>query len=356
MEVSSSSTSAIVPWRPSRGVCCCRMSKDRYGFTIVLQSLDLTDVEKDIIQTRYLSMLENFQKRSQRYAILFFVGHFIITVGSLFVPALLSVQNSTYATAHSEFGSQVYWITFALSLLVTMCNGMLTLFKVDKKYYFLNTTMERLRSEGWQYVGLTGRYSGQTQGIIPTHQNQFLTFTHHIEKIKMKQVEEEYYKMEEKTEKAQPGAQSSNAASELYPLSPEKPLSMMKQAVPGPVQDTVQSFIDAQQEPPVDLRALSRGNTRARLMSDEMPSPVLSSRPAMTVLPSMASLSPRSQPGPLSLTDALSAPSAPSVPSVPSAPSSVSFVIEPEVSTGAAHKTDVAAPIGNDVNDDHDSV
>ena len=251
-------STAIVSQKPSRGWLCCRESKDRYGFSLVLHSLDLTDVEKEIIQTRYLSMLENFQKRARQYASLFFVGHFIITVGSLFVPALLSIQNSSYATTHSEFGSQVYWLTFALSLMVTMCNGMITLFKVDKKYYFLNTTMERLRSEGWQYVGLTGRYSGH--GITPTHQNQFLTFTHHIEKIKMKQVEEEYYKMQEKSETTPPVS----TAIDLYPLSPDKPLSMMKQAVPGPVQDTVQSLLQAQE---VDLRLL-RGNTHALLLSD----------------------------------------------------------------------------------------
>ena len=251
-------STAIVSQKPSRGWLCCRESKDRYGFSLVLHSLDLTDVEKEIIQTRYLSMLENFQKRARQYASLFFVGHFIITVGSLFVPALLSIQNSSYATTHSEFGSQVYWLTFALSLMVTMCNGMITLFKVDKKYYFLNTTMERLRSEGWQYVGLTGRYSGH--GITPTHQNQFLTFTHHIEKIKMKQVEEEYYKMQEKSETTPPVS----AAIDLYPLSPDKPLSTMKQTVPGPVQDTVQSLLQAQE---VDLRLL-RGNTQALLLSD----------------------------------------------------------------------------------------
>ena len=275
-------STAIVSQKPSRGWLCCRESKDRYGFSLVLHSLDLTDVEKEIIQTRYLSMLENFQKRARQYASLFFVGHFIITVGSLFVPALLSIQNSSYATTHSEFGSQVYWLTFALSLMVTMCNGMITLFKVDKKYYFLNTTMERLRSEGWQYVGLTGRYSGH--GITPTHQNQFLTFTHHIEKIKMKQVEEEYYKMQEKSETTPPVS----TAIDLYPLSPDKPLSMMKQAVPGPVQDTVQSLLHAQE---VDLRLL-RGNTHALLLSDaSSASASASSVPSLPILSLPASAS-----------------------------------------------------------------
>ena len=338
----SAPSTAIVIRNSSRGWCCCRMSKDRFGFTNVLQSLHLSDVEKEIIQIRYLSMLENFQKRAQRYAILFFVGHFIITVGSLFVPALLSVQNSTYATTHSEFGSQVYWITFALSLLVTMCNGMLTLFKVDKKYYFLNTTMERLRSEGWQYVGLTGRYSGH--GIVPTHKNQFLTFTHHIEKIKMKQVEEEYHKMEEKTDKHPPGAPASNAANELYPLSPDKPLSMMKQTVPGPVQDTVQSFIDAQQDAPVDLRALSRVNTRPRLLSGAS-SPVTSAMAA-----------PLSPLDPLVLTVA---PSSDHSTIHSNVLSSVSFVVEPEQAhavTSASNRDEATGAIGNEVHNDHDSV
>ena len=274
-------STAIVSQKPSRGWLCCRESKDRYGFSLVLHSLDLTDVEKEIIQTRYLSMLENFQKRARQYASLFFVGHFIITVGSLFVPALLSIQNSSYATTHSEFGSQVYWLTFALSLMVTMCNGMITLFKVDKKYYFLNTTMERLRSEGWQYVGLTGRYSGH--GITPTHQNQFLTFTHHIEKIKMKQVEEEYYKMQEKSETTPPVS----AAIDLYPLSPDKPLSTMKQTVPGPVQDTVQSLLQAQE---VDLRLL-RGNTQALLLSDASSASSASVSASASSVPSLPILS-----------------------------------------------------------------
>ena len=83
-----------------------------------------------------------------------------------------------------------------MSLLVTMSNGVLTLFKVEKKYYYLHTVLEQLLSEAWQYVGLTGRYSGELcKPEKPTHKNQFVFFTHAIERIKMKQVEEEYYKL-----------------------------------------------------------------------------------------------------------------------------------------------------------------
>jgi hypothetical protein len=72
----------------------------------------------------------------------------------------------------------------------------MTLFKIDKKFYFLHTTYEQLMSEAWQYIHLSGKYSGYyLKGGTPTHQNQYVFFCHNLEKIKLKQVEEEYYKL-----------------------------------------------------------------------------------------------------------------------------------------------------------------
>ncbi len=226
---------------------CLTKYKDRSNFQNILQDLDLSEVHKEIIRIRYLSILENFQRRARNYSYVFFSGHFIVTVGSLFVPALLSIQNSDKNYSFGvNFSIQVYWTTFVISLLVTIFNGILTLFKVDKKHYFLNTTLERLRSEGWQYFSLTGRYSGHLIGHQkPTHANQFMYFTHYVEKIKLKQVEEEYYKAEEKT----PTTPNSNHAnnsnnSELYPPSPDQPINSTE--VPEPVKDAVNSLIKSQ--------------------------------------------------------------------------------------------------------------
>jgi hypothetical protein len=243
----------VIIYEPHINWCCCTTYKDRSKFKNILQHLEISDVQKQIIESRYLNILENLQKRARNHSIVFFVGHFIITVGSLLVPALLSIQNSDKSFTFSgiDFNVQIYWTTFIISLLVTMWNGILTLFKIDKKYYFIHTTLERLRSEGWQYFGLTGRYSGHLTGNNkPTHTNQFVFFTHYIEKIKMKQIEEEYYKTDEKSSQAptifNQNGTVINTQSELYPPSPDKPITSMTQNIPEPIKDTLHSIIKSQ--------------------------------------------------------------------------------------------------------------
>ena len=220
---------------------CCTYYKDRSYFQNILQEIELTDVQKQIIVTRYLDILENFQRRARNYSYIYFSGQFIITVGSLFVPALLSIQNSdkSYTFSGDFFSVEVYWITFVISLLVTISNGILTLFKVNKKYYFLKTALERLRSEGWQYFSLTGRYSYYNNRQVTTHFNQFVYFCHYIEKLKMKQVEEEYYKAEEKVSES-----NISHSQELYAPSPDQPINSM--IIPEPVQEAVNSLIKSQ--------------------------------------------------------------------------------------------------------------
>jgi hypothetical protein len=159
----------------------------------------------------------------------------------------MSIQNSDerYTVTNSNFTIQVYWATFIISLLVTIFNGIMTLFKVDKKYYFLNTILERLRSEGWQYFSLTGRYDGRLiQNNKPTHKNQFIYFTRYIEKFKMKQVEEEYYKTDDKIENNSNGSTyNQNGNINEFPASLDIPLTSMKDKEPDEVKQAVDSLI-----------------------------------------------------------------------------------------------------------------
>ena len=215
--------------------------------------VSLSALQKLILLERFIPLMNEYEQRCFFFAVLFHTMRFIITVGSLIVPALLSIQYSTpgQVAGTSEFSYQIYWVTWVISLLVTISNGVLTLFKVEKKYYLLHTNLEHLRSEGWQFIGLSGRYSGfYTPNDKPSHSNQFLFFCHTVEKIKMKQVEEEYFKINDAVQTTTPSKTTTSEADKpqlisdgLVPPTPlnhvlKQLLTNMGQTVDGTNQQT----------------------------------------------------------------------------------------------------------------------
>lgn len=163
-------------------------------FENVLENIPLEPLKKQILLARYNKLVLDLEQQTFRISICFHTSRTIITVGSLIVPALLSIQ---YTNSNGS-NLTIYWTTWVVSLLVTICNGLSTLLKLDKNYYHLHTVREQLISDGWQYAELTGKYSGfHTPHRAATHDNQFIYFSHSIEKIRMQQIQEEYFKVSE---------------------------------------------------------------------------------------------------------------------------------------------------------------
>jgi hypothetical protein len=161
---------------------------------------DLTLQQRDVIKHRYKFLMKEYRYRATLHSLIFYILRLTITVGSLAVPALLSIQTMS--------GNQqsMYWLTWSLSLSVTTANGVMTLFKLDKRFFLLHGTMEKLRTEMWQYVQLSGRYSGHHGHTKPTHKNQYIYFCSHLERIRMKHIEEEYIKMSDLADSHHPPA------------------------------------------------------------------------------------------------------------------------------------------------------
>jgi hypothetical protein len=178
-----------------------------------IETTPLTQTQKSILQLRFLSLLYEYRNRSIYYSYYFNTLRIIISVGSLIVPALLSVQY-TPANTEGQTNVEMYWVVWTLSLMVTISNAVISLLKVDKKYYTLNTTYQHLLSEGWQYIELSGKYSGfYTPSEIPTYENQFIHFCNILEKIRIRNVQDEFYKVEDHSH-----------AAKIDPLAPPTPL------------------------------------------------------------------------------------------------------------------------------------
>jgi hypothetical protein len=162
-----------------------------YQIKQALGTITLRADQRTIFEEHYLSIIEVSHYKCRKIACLFHTNRLIITIGSIIVPALLSIQ---YNQTTTQFSTSIYWCAWILSLSVTISNGFLTLFKFDKKYFLFHATYEQLRSEGWQYLALTGSYNTKDQ---QTHEQQFNKFMHTVEKILMRQAQEQYIKLQE---------------------------------------------------------------------------------------------------------------------------------------------------------------
>jgi hypothetical protein len=151
------------------------------------QLTELTTLQRDTVKARYRFLMAEYRRRTVLYSFLFYLLRILMTVGSLVVPALISLKSTG---SSSEDG--IYWLTWSISLAVTTSNGLLTLFKLDKRFFLIHAVAERLRSETWQYLTLGGRYSGHYGGHRPSHRNQYAFYVSRLEKIRMKHVDEEY--------------------------------------------------------------------------------------------------------------------------------------------------------------------
>jgi hypothetical protein len=211
----------------------CRRTKLR-NFNVLVDTAELPDYKKELLKFRYLKILRDFQNRCRWYSSIFHNCRIMVSVGSLLVPALMSIQyskNSLFSSIQS-FEVPIYWATWAISLMVTIANGIYTLFKIDKRYYFLHSVYEKLQSEGYQYLSLTGKYSGRLNKTkrAPTHENQFIYFCHNIEKIKLSQVYEEFFKLSE-TNSSTPVQQQNEEKPSTSPQSQPLPLENLAQTM-----------------------------------------------------------------------------------------------------------------------------
>ncbi len=236
----------------------CRRKKLHNLESLILHSQSLDDYRKEILKIRYLRILWDFQNRCKFYSWIYHACRIMVTVGSLLVPALMSIQYSkeNLFSFTQSLEIPIYWTTWAISLMVTIANGIFTLFKIDKKYYFLHSIYEKLQSEGYQYLSLTGKYSGilNRNKRRPTHENQFIYFCHNIEKIKMSQVFEEFLKI---NDNSTPSNHPSENRNENQPTTSSAAPINMYETIP---MERLGSFIQRRQDVSSDSSIASRAD------------------------------------------------------------------------------------------------
>ena len=154
----------------------------------IIDTLELDyETDRGILKSRFLSEVVEYEKRKLKTKKYYDIFRFIVTTGSILLPAILSLGQMDPAKLPKNFDQITYWASWTISLMVTTSNGFLQLFSLDKNYFEYALTTEQLKTEGWQYFQLSGKYEDDI-----SHKEAYKAFSKSIENIKRKQVEKEY--------------------------------------------------------------------------------------------------------------------------------------------------------------------
>ena len=153
----------------------------------IINTLNIDDTKKNIIRGRFLNEVNLYDGKIVSVKKWYDFFRFTITMGSILLPALLSIGQMDPNKLPKNFDQVSYWGSWILSLTVTVSNGFLQLFSLDKNYFMYSLVSENLKTEGWQYFQLSGKYED-----MPDHSFGYKIFCKSVESIKRKQIEQEY--------------------------------------------------------------------------------------------------------------------------------------------------------------------
>lgn len=155
-------------------------------------SNEISEEERVYMKMRYLRTLAKLDESTKRCGFWYTGLGSVVTVGSLIVPALISVQDRpVQSNADTEDKAQhennVYWTVWGISLAVTAANAIIKMLQLDKTYITRNIRLNQLKSEGTRYLACSGAYAQ-----CATRQERFRLFTDNVERIKAEQTLEEF--------------------------------------------------------------------------------------------------------------------------------------------------------------------
>ena len=143
--------------------------------------------DNEIIKNRFLYEVMNYEYKRDNVQKYYNGLRFVMTIGSILLPAILSIGQMDPTKLPKNFDTITYWTSWSLSLTITACNGFLQLFSLDKNYIAYSLVVEQLKTEGWQYFQLSGKYEN-----AQNHGQAFKQFCKSVEGVKRKQIEQEY--------------------------------------------------------------------------------------------------------------------------------------------------------------------
>jgi hypothetical protein len=145
----------------------------RTDLDALVDSLHLPPEQEHFLRSRWLENVLWMEAAAQRTRTRYYALRLTTVVGAVIVPALVSI-NALGSTA-----TAITWLTFAVSLVVAVSAAVEGFFRFGERWRHYRGLVEELKSEGWDFYELSGRY--RTDGA--THETAFPAFVDRVNDV-----------------------------------------------------------------------------------------------------------------------------------------------------------------------------
>ena len=139
----------------------------------LIESLDLTETQKELLRSRYLDQVAWMGSRAKRARGRYLWVRVPAILGSILIPPLVTLTINS-----SGSDDRLKWLTFAISLSVALLAAVEEFFHFGNSWRHYRRTAETLKSTGWRFLLLTGPYRH-----FASHAAAYPSFTERIEDI-----------------------------------------------------------------------------------------------------------------------------------------------------------------------------
>lgn len=175
--------------------CCQKLVKFEVDSYAIIKILPLSSFRKEILRRRYSDNIGNYQQTRDCIRFTYRLFQIIISIGSIIVPALLSVLMTEYVQTN-DYDVEINIIVLIMSIIVSICSNVIHIFKLDEMYHLYAITVEKLKTLWFHYSSLSGPFLGTT------HNTSFAIFVNMMEEIIINQKFQEY--VDSKSDKNKP--------------------------------------------------------------------------------------------------------------------------------------------------------
>ena len=143
----------------------------------LIAALELPELNKQFLRARWLEQVIWMDERAWDSVRWYYILRLTTIIGGVIVPALVSLNVGDGAAA------AIQTMTFVVSLVVALSAAVEEFFHYGERWRHYRRTVESLKSEGWQFLQLSGPYANMT------HVQAYPAFAARVEDLSHEEVE-----------------------------------------------------------------------------------------------------------------------------------------------------------------------